>query len=132
MQEFGRNLEYDIVEDTSGDFGRIMTSLVSAGRDEQAEFDEQLAEKDARHLQAVGNFVSPRGAEAYIQAGIKKLGTDEKIFNEIFCSRNWQQLEGTFEAYKKTSGRDIKQDIRKEFSGDIKKALLAIGSFKSF
>lgn len=62
-----------------------------------------------------------------LQAGQGKVGTDEIEFIRILCSRNYRQLFATFEAYEKISDNDIEVAIHKEFSGDLRRALLAIG-----
>jgi hypothetical protein len=51
--EFRRNLEKDIATEVSGDFGRLMRSVVTASRDENKELDSKLAESDAQKLIAV-------------------------------------------------------------------------------
>lgn len=62
------------------------------------------------------------------KAGEKKLGTDEEEFVRILCSRSYVQLRATFEEYYKISGIDIEKSIKKETSGDLEDALLAIGN----
>uniref|UniRef100_A0A914WD51 Annexin n=1 Tax=Plectus sambesii TaxID=2011161 RepID=A0A914WD51_9BILA len=109
--EFRRNLEKDISNEVSGDFGRLMRSVVTATRDENKELDSKLAETDAQKLTA---------------GGVGKLGTDEVLFNHIFCLRSWPQLKATFEAYRRKNDIDIELDIRKEFHGEIRDALLTI------
>ena len=42
--------------------------------------------------------------------------------------RNHAQLKLVFDEYKQITGRTLEKDIAKEFSGDIKNALLAIVS----
>lgn len=63
-------------------------------------------------------------------AGEKRLGTDESKFNEILVNRNYAQLRSIFQEYKKIAGKDIEEAIKGEFSGDIEKALLAIGTYE--
>ena len=59
-----------------------------------------------------------------------------QIFNSFFCikvrilcTRSFPQLHATFEAYAKISGNDIEKAIKKEMSGDLERACLAIGTF---
>ena len=56
-----------------------------------------------------------------------KLGTDEQVFNHILCLRSQPQLRATVEEYRRISKRDLESDLRKEFSGDMRDGLLAIG-----
>lgn len=62
------------------------------------------------------------------KAGQGKMGTDEIEFVRILCSRNFRQLNATFEAYQQNCGTDIEKAIKKEFSGKLEQALLAIGT----
>lgn len=60
-------------------------------------------------------------------AGELQFGTDESVFNAILVQRNIVQLHQIFSEYANITGHDIEEAIDKEFSGDIKKALVAIG-----
>jgi len=51
--EFGRNLEKDVVSDTSGHFRRLLVSVCTGGRDQSTHVDTALAEKDANGIYAV-------------------------------------------------------------------------------
>jgi annexin A3 len=62
-----------------------------------------------------------------LQGGVEKLGTDEVLFNHLFCLRSWPQLKVTFDAYRRKTDSDIELDIRKEFHGEMRDALLSIG-----
>ena len=55
------------------------------------------------------------------------MGTDEIEFIRILCSRSFAQLNATFNAYFEYSNTDIEKAIKKEFSGNLEKALLTIG-----
>jgi annexin A7/11 len=59
-------------------------------------------------------------------AGVKKLGTDEVKFNQIFASESYAQLRMVFDEYYKLTGHDIEKAIRSEMSGDVEMAFLAI------
>ncbi|KMQ95593.1 annexin-b11-like isoform x1 protein [Lasius niger] len=108
---YGRTLEDDLISDTSGNFKRLMVSLCCANRDESFNVDQGAAMEDARQL---------------LQAGELRFGTDESTFNAILVQRNMPQLRQIFIEYQNVTGHDIENAIENEFSGDIKKGLLAI------
>ncbi|XP_011869187.1 PREDICTED: annexin B9-like [Vollenhovia emeryi] len=108
---YGRKLEDDLISDTSGNFKRLMVSLCCANRDESHNVDNAAAMEDARQL---------------LQAGELRFGTDESTFNAILVQRNFAQLRQIFIEYHNVTGHDIDVAIENEFSGDIKKGLLAI------
>jgi len=107
---YNRDLIKDIQSETSGDFRRILVSLVSADRDEKP-VDEDLAKTDA---------------QALYDAGEGKWGTDEGTFNRIFAGRSFPQLRATFLAYKKKTGQDMGTVIEKEMSKNLKKSFLTL------
>lgn len=73
------------------------------------------------------NIESARAdAQALKKAGVDRWGTDESEFNRILCLRNFEQLKIICEEYEKLTGNTLEKDIKKEFSGDIEDALLAI------
>ncbi|KAK3778627.1 hypothetical protein RRG08_040807 [Elysia crispata] len=108
---FKRELERDIQADTSGDFKRLLTSLVTGNREDRPQPDVELAKKEANEL---------------YKAGEKKLGTDEAVFNRILCLRSNAQLCETFAQYKAISGKDIEKSIASEMSGNLEVGCLAI------
>ena len=67
-------MEADISGDTSGDYRKLLLSLVAANRPETKDVNMSIVSKDVDDL---------------VDAGIKKLGTDEAKFNEIFAKRRY-------------------------------------------
>lgn len=111
--KFQRDLEKDLVNETSGHFKRLVVSLATANRMENQPVDIEKAKRDAMEL---------------YQAGEKILGTDESKFNQILCSQGYDQLRLVFQEYRKLSNRGLDQAIRSEMSGDLEKGMLAIVS----
>lgn len=110
-KEFQRNLEKDVVSETSGHFRRLLVSMLQAARDETNNVDWNKAKADAKAL---------------YDAGEKKLGTDESTFNSILATRNYAQLRAIFDEYGKLSKYSIEQSIKREMSGDLEKGMLTI------
>lgn len=108
---FGRSLESDVKEDTSGNLRKILVSLLQASRDEEDTVDKELAGQDAKDL---------------YDAGEGRWGTDELAFNEVLAKRSYKQLRATFQAYQILIGKDMEETIEEETSGDLKKAYLTI------
>lgn len=109
-KEYG-NLEDDICGDTSGMFKRVLVSLLTAGRDESTKVDEDLAKQDAKEI---------------YEAGEARWGTDEVKFLTVLCVRNRPHLHRVFKEYQTVSGRDIEDSIKREMSGSLEDAFLAI------
>lgn len=108
---FGKELEADINGDTSGDFKRLLISLVQGNRDESSAPDANQAAADA---------------QALYKAGEGKIGTDESKFNQILATRSFPQLKLIFDEYKKISKRDLIQAIDSEMSGWVKDGMIAV------
>lgn len=111
QQMYGKNLEKDLRDDTSGNLKRLMTALVNGHRDESMMTDINAAVMDAKALK---------------KAGIDKWGTDESVFIQILCTRNYAQIRLIAQEYTTITGHALERDIRKEFSGRIEEGLLAV------
>lgn len=111
-KEVKRDLEKDVVSEASGHFERILVSVLQGNR-ETGPVDQAKAEADAKKL---------------YDAGEGKWGTDESAFNTILATRSFPQLQAIFKAYNKVAGRSIQSSIKREFSGDIERGLLAIAN----
>lgn len=77
LKEYGKNLESELMSETSGNFKRLLVSLCSANRDESGMINPEAAARDATEL---------------LRAGELRVGTDESTFNMILCQRNFQQI----------------------------------------
>ncbi|XP_065887190.1 annexin-B12-like [Dysidea avara] len=111
--ENDRDLEKDIVSETSGHFKQLLVSLLQAKRDESTTVDAAKAQADA---------------QALYDAGEARWGTDESKFNEIFATRSYAHLQKVFQVYPTVSkkNRSITDAIKGEMSGDIQNGMLAI------
>uniref|UniRef100_A0A672P795 Annexin n=1 Tax=Sinocyclocheilus grahami TaxID=75366 RepID=A0A672P795_SINGR len=103
-KEHGKSLEDDVCGDTSGMFQRVLVSLLTVNK-------------------------SP--ALSYLwrrlfDAGEAHWGTDEVKFLTVLCVRNRNHLLRVFQEYQKISGRDIEDSIKREMSGCLEDAFLAI------
>ncbi|XP_078396268.1 annexin A5-like [Cetorhinus maximus] len=110
-QEYDKDLEENVVSDTSGHFQRILVILLQANRDECTTYDEAAVKKDAQEL---------------FQAGELKCGTDESTFLTIIGTKSAPYLRQVFTEYMKISGYQIEESISSETSGNLRTALLAV------
>ncbi|XP_035211303.1 annexin-B12-like, partial [Stegodyphus dumicola] len=117
---YEKSLESDIQGDTSGHFERLLVSVCTGARRLFVGFEGARSEAPADPMLAKQN------AEALFEAGVGQWGTDESIFNSILAAESFQQLALTFYEYNKLSGHTVAEAIEKEFSGDLKKGMLAI------
>lgn len=108
---FNKDMDKEVAGEQGGDLGRVFRSLATGNRDGSGNVDLGVAKKEAQEL---------------YDAGQGKMGTDEIEFIRILCSRNFRQLDATFEEYTKISGTDIEKAIKKEMSGKLERSLLAI------
>lgn len=108
---FNKDLEKDIIGDTSGHLKRLLVSLVQASRSDSKEVDRNKAKQDAKAL---------------LDAGEGKWGTDESRFNVILASRSYPQLRATFDEYEKISKKKMEEALKSEMSGDLLRGMLTI------
>ncbi|MEE6478405.1 hypothetical protein FKM82_011844 [Ascaphus truei] len=108
---YDRDLETDVIGDTSGHFKKMLVVLLQGTREEDDVVSEELVQQDAKDL---------------FEAGEQKWGTDEAQFIYILGSRSKQHLQLVFEEYKNISGKNIEDSIEGELSGDLEKLMLAV------
>lgn len=110
---YNEDLSKWVESDTSGDYRRILLSILVCNRSENTTPDEEKMKEIAHQLYAGGEG---------------KLGTDATLFNKVFATSSPAELASICEWYKKLTGgtKDLKTAVDKEFSGNVKKALLTI------
>uniref|UniRef100_A0A8C9Y992 Annexin n=1 Tax=Sander lucioperca TaxID=283035 RepID=A0A8C9Y992_SANLU len=109
---YGRDMEEDVIADTSGHFKKMLVVLLQGTRDESGVVDADLVEQDAQDLYA---------------AGEEQWGTDEAKFIMILGSRSVTHLRMVFDAYEKIADMSIEDSIKNELSGDFERLMLAVG-----
>uniref|UniRef100_A0A665W5W2 Annexin n=1 Tax=Echeneis naucrates TaxID=173247 RepID=A0A665W5W2_ECHNA len=108
---YGREIEEDIIMDTSGHFKKMLVVLLQGTRDESGVVDADLVEQDAQDLYA---------------AGEEQWGTDEAKFIMILGNRSMTHLRMVFDAYEKIAETSIEDSIKSELSGDFERLMLAV------
>jgi len=122
---FNKDLEKDIMGETSGYFKRLLVSCLQANRNEiTTEQYMKLYEHGPESV--VDQNLAAKDAQALFNAGEKKYGTDETVFLSILASRNIYQLRATFAAYEKLAKKTLLQSVIDETSGDLRKAFKAV------
>lgn len=104
-------LEKWIEGETSGSFKKLLISLIQCKRSENSIPDENRCEQLAVKL---------------YQAGESKVGTNEDVFNKIFCVCSPPEIFSINEHYSKISQYTLRKAIEQEYSRDAKLALLTI------
>lgn len=108
---YNKDLVKEVESDTSGDLKNLLASILQCNRSNNANPNDEQCKQDAHQLYT---------------AGEGKKGTDEEFFNKIFATRSPQELMAINKWYTKLSNKHLATSIDKEFSGNIKKALLSI------
>lgn len=109
-----KSLDTAVKSETSGDLQKLMLGLVEP-RDVEGVVNEDAARTDAERL---------------YNAGEGKIGTDEKMFIDIFSHRSWAHLRKVFAVYETIhKHHTIEHAVNSEFSGFLKIALHGIVVF---
>lgn len=109
--ELKRDLVKDITSDTSGEYRKVLLSLVKGDRSEDLAINEDLADTDARAL---------------YEAGEKRRGTDVNVFSTILTTRSYAQLRRMFQKYSKYSDHNMNEVLKLEMKGDVEKCFQTI------
>jgi len=108
---FAKELEKDIIGDTSGPFRNLLVSLCNVSRDESWATDHLKANQDARQLKRDGE---------------DRRGVNPDTFNKILATQNFAQLKAIFGEYEKIAGHPIEKAVEGEFGGDNRAGFLAV------
>jgi len=104
------SLDEWIAGDTSGHYKDFLMRLANAERTKASEkVDPEKVASDAKAL---------------YRAGEGKLGTDDTTFIEFFSTRSSKHIRKVAEEYEKEYTHSLETAVRKEFSGDLEKALI--------
>ena len=108
---YGKSLESELSSELSGDLKKVMLTLSSGTRSENANPKEEECEALAEKL---------------YKAGEKRWGTDEKVFYDILTKSSIEELKSIDRIYEKKHKHGLITAIDKEFSGKMKKLLQTI------
>ncbi|XP_051513930.1 annexin A6-like isoform X1 [Myxocyprinus asiaticus] len=108
---YGRELEEDVIGDTSGHFKKMLVVLLQGTREEDDVVSEDLVEQDAQDL---------------YEAGEAQWGTDEAKFIMLLGNRSVTHLQLVFDEYQKIAEKSIEDSIKSELSGDFERLMLAV------
>ena len=108
---FGSDLIKDIASEFSGNVKKILVEILRCNRNENTTPVHQTIEQYAQQL---------------FEGGIKRLGTDEKLFINILVNCSTQEMQLLTKLYQKHAGESLLKSIDKEFSGTLKKILKTI------
>jgi len=108
---YKKEMEKDVVGDTSGHYRDLLVAIMRADRPEVQTVDVEAAKRDAQTL---------------YNAGEGKLGTDEKVFVDMLTHRSFPHLHKMAEQYAITTGHSLERGIAKETSFNFKKAMVVL------
>lgn len=89
---YSKPLEKDVKSDTSGDFRRLLVDLMQGKRPETIDVNLDQVKKDA---------------QALIDAGPAKFGTEQPLFNRLVCERSDAELKSIVKKYDELSGKSL-------------------------
>jgi len=108
--KYGQSLDEWIAGDTSGHYKEYLLRLATAERTKSSvPLDPALAASDAKAL---------------YRAGEGKIGTNQEVFIDFFATRSPKHIRKVAEDYAKEYSHSLETAIKKEFGGDLEKALL--------
>ncbi|EHB09977.1 Annexin A5 [Heterocephalus glaber] len=124
-----------MVEDTSGNYQRMLVVLLQANRDRDAGIDENQVEQDAQTLFQAGElkwgtneekFITIFGTQKTFYYAMKGARTDNHTLIRITVSRWEIELFNMRKELGKNFATSLYSMIKGDTSGDYKKALLLL------
>jgi hypothetical protein len=110
-EKYGEKLEERVIDETSGDYQKLLVSILTCGRDESTLVNQSQVNKDVKDL---------------YDAGEGKWGTNESVFIRVFGLRSSTQLAAINTTYLNTYKSSLFDVVDSEFSGDVKVLLQTI------
>ena len=108
---YNKDLEEDVKDDTSGDFQKLLITLLQCKRSDNKEVDKEKCIKICDEL---------------YNAGEKKLGTDEQVFNKYIGNCSPVELLTIAREYHRKYNKPLMKVVDSEFSGNIKKLIKTV------
>ncbi|EHB06924.1 Annexin A6 [Heterocephalus glaber] len=115
-EDYHKSLEDALSSDTSGHFKRILVSLATGNREEGGEDRDQAGEDAQVAAEILEIADTPSGDKASL----------ETRFMTILCTRSFPHLRRVFQEFIKKTNYDVEHVIKKEMSGDVRDAFVAI------
>ena len=108
QEKYQKDLEKEIASETSGDFKKVLISLLQGNRSQNIYPDANQCMSDAQDL---------------FNAGEGKWSAYESVFNKILTQRSHNEIIHIAKNFEQLTGYSLASQIDKEFSGDLKKCL---------
>jgi hypothetical protein len=108
----GKNLKDDVAKDTSGDYQKLLLSILEGDRDTSSVNIEKAKQE----------------AQLLYKKGEGKVGTDEAAFVKLLTKSSREQLEAISRAYSDVAGHSLRRAIKSEFSGNIQYAMTLLAT----
>lgn len=102
----GRQLLKDVTSDTSGHLKNLYVNLITGRRKEGTNVDSDC--------------------QALYKAGEGRMGTNEKVFVELFSARTRSYVEKLYWKYAEKYNKGLDRVVRSEFSGNLRNALIPL------
>eukprot|EP00730_Choanoeca_flexa_P001760 TRINITY_DN10771_c0_g1_i5.p1 TRINITY_DN10771_c0_g1~~TRINITY_DN10771_c0_g1_i5.p1 ORF type:complete len:856 (+),score=278.96 TRINITY_DN10771_c0_g1_i5:62-2629(+) len=107
----GRSLADDITGNCSGHYRKLLLALVKGNRVISETVDQAAAAADA---------------QALYKAGEKRWGTNEQVFIDVLTTRSYAQIAQICQEYSKICKHDLRESIKREMGGNLKRGLQTI------
>uniref|UniRef100_H0XYM6 Annexin n=1 Tax=Otolemur garnettii TaxID=30611 RepID=H0XYM6_OTOGA len=115
-EDYHKSLEGCLSSDTSGHFRQILISLATMNREEGGEDQDQAQENVQVAAEILEVADTPSGDKTSL----------ETRFMMVLCTCRYPHLRRVFQEFIKMTNCDIEHIIKKEMSGDVKNAFVAI------